>query len=424
MATRKNHLGAHGAASRTRDPRGVNRWIPGAALALAGAVWMVWSVLVVQLPAAGFDYSANQLFWLTALPGLAGATFRLFCAFMVPIFGGRKWTAVSTAALLAPALGIGFAVQDPATGYPTMLALALVSGVGAGNLAASGEGGFDAGAGALGAALAQLLVPLAMSAPLFGAAGGAPQMAGSAGRALWLQNAGFVWAPLILGCALWAWFGKREAAGSTVPFVEQSVIFRRADNWIMCWLCTGAAGSLLGYAAGFPLLVKTGFPAADPLAWAFLGPLAGVLARGAGAVLAAGAGAARVALWAFALMAAAAAGLVQCLPDGGAGGSFAGFLWLSLLLFAASGLASAATAQMIPQIFARKGAREGAAVLGFTSALAAFGAFFIPKSYGTSIALTGRPHLALWCFGLFYLSCVAATWFCYLRRRQAGGAPC
>jgi MFS transporter, NNP family, nitrate/nitrite transporter len=63
----------------------------------------------------GFDYTPNQLFWLAALPGAVRARrLRIFYSFMVPIFGGRRWTALSTASLLLPAMWIGFAVQDPA----------------------------------------------------------------------------------------------------------------------------------------------------------------------------------------------------------------------------------------------------------------------------------------------------------------------
>jgi len=114
-----------------------NLWISIPALLLAFAVWMVWSVVVVNLPNIGFKYSTNQLFWLTALPGLSGATLRIFYSFMVPIFGGRKWTTIATASLLIPAIGIGFAVQDINTGYPTMLILALLCGFGGGNFASS-----------------------------------------------------------------------------------------------------------------------------------------------------------------------------------------------------------------------------------------------------------------------------------------------
>jgi NNP family nitrate/nitrite transporter-like MFS transporter len=382
-------------------------------------MWMVWSVLVVHLPGAGFNYSTNQLFLLTALPGLSGATLRLFYAFMMPIFGGRQWTAISTAALLVPALGIGLAVQDPATGYPTMLALALLCGVGGGNLAAAGAHGFDAGRSALGAALAQLLAPLAISAAVFGAAGGPAQrwLVAGAVRQAWLQNAGFIWAPPILLGALCAWFGMREPARARASFAAQAVIVKRKHTWIMCWLCTGSFGSLIGYAAGFPLLLKTEFPTVDSLGWAFLGPLAGVLAGAAGAGRAARLGAARVALGSFCVMAGAVLGVLRCLPYGAAGGSFAGFFGMFMLLFAAAGVASGATTRMIALLF-KDAAGESAAVLCFTSALAAYGAFFIPKGYGSAIALTGSPAPALWWFAGFHASCIAITWCCYLQSRQ------
>ena len=66
-----------------------------------------------EAAAVGFNYTTDQLFWLAALPGLSGATLRIFYSFMVPIFGGRLWTTLTTWSLLVPALGIGFAVQDP-----------------------------------------------------------------------------------------------------------------------------------------------------------------------------------------------------------------------------------------------------------------------------------------------------------------------
>lgn len=109
----------------------INLWISIPALFLAFAVWQVWSVVAVNLPNLGFKYSQNQLFWLAALPALSGATLRIFYSFMVPIFGGRRWTAISTASLLIPTIGIGIAIQNPNTSYPTMLILALLCGLGA-----------------------------------------------------------------------------------------------------------------------------------------------------------------------------------------------------------------------------------------------------------------------------------------------------
>src|SRR5512140_3967839 len=92
-----------------------NRAISIPSLTLAFAVWMVWSVVVVNLPNVGFRFSTEELFWLAALPSLCGATLRIFYSFMVPIFGGRRWTAISTASLLLPTIGIGIVVRDPTT---------------------------------------------------------------------------------------------------------------------------------------------------------------------------------------------------------------------------------------------------------------------------------------------------------------------
>src|SRR5512138_2407566 len=188
-----------------------NLWISIFALFLAFAVWMVWSVVAVKLPAVGFRCTTNQLFWLAALPGLSGATLRIFYAFMVPIFGGRRFTALSTASLLVPALGIGLAVQDPTTSYGTFLALALAPGLGGANFASSMSNisfffpraekgtalGLNAGLGNLGVSGVQLAVPLVIAASVLGPLAGAPQTLSAGGR-VWLQNAAYLWVPLIV----------------------------------------------------------------------------------------------------------------------------------------------------------------------------------------------------------------------------------
>lgn len=114
-----------------------NLWISIPALLLAFAVWMVWSTVIVRLNAIGFGFSTDQLFWLAALPGLSGATLRIFYSFMVPVFGGRRWTAISTASLAIPALWMGFAVQNPETPYSVFVIIALLCGFGGGNFASS-----------------------------------------------------------------------------------------------------------------------------------------------------------------------------------------------------------------------------------------------------------------------------------------------
>ena len=155
-----------------------NLWISIPALTLAFAIWMVWSVVVVNLPAVGFKFSTNQLFWLASLPALCGATLRIFYSFAVPIFGGRRWTAISTASLLLPAGGIGMAVQNPGTPYEVFVVLALLCGLGGGNFASSMANisfffpkekkgvalGLNAGLGNLGVSIVQFVVPMVITA--------------------------------------------------------------------------------------------------------------------------------------------------------------------------------------------------------------------------------------------------------------------
>ncbi len=437
----------------------LNLWISIPALLLSFAVWMVWSVVVVRLPEVGFPYSTDQLFWLAALPGLSGATLRIFYAFMVPIFGGRLWTVLSTASLLVPAVGIGLAVRDPTTSYGTMLLLALLCGFGGGNFASSMANisfffpkeqkgtalGLNAGLGNLGVSVMQFVVPLVITAGVFGGLGGGPQTA-ARGDAIWLQNAGFIWVPFIVVCVVAAWFGMHDIASAKASFREQAVVFRRKHNWIMCWLYTGTFGSFIGFSAGLPLLIKAQFPGVDAVHYAFLGPLVGALSRPVGGWLADKLGGARVTLWNFVAMAAAAGGVMAFLPEAGRGpglhgGSFPGFLAMFLLLFLTSGVGNGSTFRMIPVMFltfherlardrgaegqaqARKdAAKEGAAVIGFSSAVAAYGAFFIPRAFGVSMKATGTPAGAFVGFIAVYLTCILVTWWVYARRRAE--MPC
>lgn len=114
-----------------------NLWCSMPALFLAFAVWMVWSTVVVKLKSVGFTFTDQQLFWLAALPGLSGATLRIFYSFLVPILGGRNFTVLSTATLLIPAVGIGLAVQSSDTPYSVFVLPALLTGFGGANFASS-----------------------------------------------------------------------------------------------------------------------------------------------------------------------------------------------------------------------------------------------------------------------------------------------
>ncbi|WP_298351184.1 MFS transporter [Rhodoblastus sp.] len=425
-----------------------NLWISIPALLLSFAIWQVWSVVVAKLPLVGFKFTTDQLFWLAALPGLSGATLRIFYSFMVPIFGGRLWTTLATWSLIIPAIGIGYAVQSPDTPYVVLLILALLCGFGGGNFASSmanisfffpkAEKGhalaMNAGLGNLGVSVVQFVAPLIIAYGVFGPLGGAPQMVGAADKAtqVWLQNASFIFVPFIVVSAFAAWFGMNDIASAKASFAEQSVIFTRRHNWIMCVLYTGTFGSFIGFAAGFPLLGKILFPHENVLAYAFLGPLVGALARSGTGWISDRWGGGRVTLSVFVGMMVGVAAVLYFVAAKDQPGAFWGFFASFLFLFLMTGIGNASTFQMIPNIMRKEIARlephldptarlrqaekESAAITGFTSAIAAYGAFFIPKSYGTAIALTGGVSAALWAFLVFYAICAGVTWAVYTRR--------
>jgi NNP family nitrate/nitrite transporter-like MFS transporter len=193
----------------------------------------------------------------------------------------------------------------------------------------------------------------------------------------------------------------------------------------MCWLYTGTFGSFIGFSAGFPLLARLVFPEVNAMQFVFLGPLVGALSRAGTGWVADRWGGARVTLWVFLGMIVAVGGMLFALSAE----SFEGFFGSVLALFFLTGVGNASTFQMIGPIMTLETARlapdltpaeqrlradrESAAIVGFTSAIAAFGAFFIPKAYGASIDGPGGPEAALWGFMLFYISCTALTWIAY-----------
>lgn len=417
---------------------------------LAFSVWQVWSATSVMLPGIGFKFTANQLFWLAAIPGLTGATLRIPYALAVPIFGGRNWTLVSTALLLIPAVGIGLAVQDPSTPYSTFALLALLCGFGGGNFASSMANinfffpkrlkgmalGFNAAGGNIGVSIVQFIVPFVITAGLFGALGGPAQteVVNGASRQVWVQNAAFIWVPFIVLSLFTTWFFMNNLHVAKSSLRTQLVMLKDKHAWIMSLLYMGTFGSFIGYSAGFPLLIKSQFPGVDPLKYAFLGPLVGSLIRPVGGLIADKVGGARVTLWNFAAMAAAVAGVIYFLGIKTEPGAFTGFFVMFMVLFVCAGLGNGSTYRMLPMIYicknnllAEKGEqthlqainnanKQSGVVVGITAAFAAYGAFFIPKSYGTSIRLTGGPQGALYLFIAFYCLCIALTYFYYYRK--------
>lgn len=404
---------------------------------LGFVVWQLWSTVVVMLPGAGFDLTSTQQFWLISVASLVGATMRFPYTFMVARFGGRNWTMISAALLLIPAGLIGVVVQFPETPYPVLLAVAALGGFGGGNFASSMANityffpqrekgwalGLNAAGGNIGAAVAQLLVPIVVT---LGAVG-----------TLRLELAGFVWIPLIL-VAIWgAWRYMDNLSDVRSDLAGALAAAREPHLWIMALLYVGTFGSFIGFACVFPKLIADQFPAfstfqigSASLSLAFLGALVGSLARPYGGRLADRFGGARMTVASFGLMIAATVALVVTLPLG----SFWTFLACFLALFCATGVGNGATYRMIPSIFAARGAatagrehavgaqRRGAAALGIISALGAYGGFLVPQVLSASQAATGGYTAAFLGFVGAYAALGVLTAAVYLvpRRSLAG----
>jgi len=479
-----------------------NLWISIPCLLCAFAVWLYWSVITVQMQNLGFPFSRQELYTLSAIAGLAGATLRIPNSFFIALSGGRNVIAVTTALLILPAAGVGMALQDPSTSYMTFAVLAALSGLGGGVFASSMSNisfffpkrvqglslGLNAGLGNVGVSVMQVLLPFVMTFGLFGAMGGGARSlpAELGGADVWIQNAGLVWVPVLAVLAVAAWFGMNNlpihGIGSTGPAIgkilwllglglatsgmglyllvglgwnmwlvlpitivttvalmryatpkavqgnleKQFAIFGKKHNWVMTWLYTMTFGSFIGYSAAFPKLIQDVFGslpdgsinlnAPNPLAYAWLGPLVGSLIRPVGGWLSDRLGGARVTHWDTMLMIASALGVAYYVRQAGLSATpeeyFFPFLMLFLLLFITTGIGNGSTFRMIPIIFKPEHAGP---VLGWTSAIAAYGAFIIPRVFGTQIEL-GRPEYALYGFTVYYVSCLAVNWWFYARK--------
>ncbi|MEN8144179.1 MAG: MFS transporter [Gemmatimonadota bacterium] len=474
-------------------------------LLLGFAVWLAWSIIIVQMETLGFPFTKVQLYTLPAIAGLSGATLRIPNSFMIAISGGRNVIGMTTALMLLPAAGLGFALQNPDTSYTGFAVLAALSGIGGGAFASSMSNisfffpkrmqglslGLNAGLGNLGVSVMQLLLPAVATVALFGAVGGSGRILPD-GSELWIQNSGFVWVPILMiltvlaflfmnnlpmhrvgspaaaigkmlslefiglagaalgiGLLLWLDIGipdlvkillvviisvcvtlllMRYVAPGAVrdSLTSQFTIFRKKHNWVMTWLYTMTFGSFIGYSAAFPKLIQDVFGsmpdgspvlnAPNPLAYAWLGPLVGSLVRPVGGWLADRLGGARVTHWDTVLMIGSAIGVAVTVRLAGAAPSPEVYWWpffgLFMILFIATGIGNGSTFRMVPIIFKPELAGP---VLGWTSAIAAYGAFIIPRIFGGQIA-AGTPENALYGFAAYYVSCLGVNWWFYARK--------
>ena len=505
-----------------------NLWISIPSLLCGFAVWLYWSVITVQMLNLGFPFAQTDLFTLTAIAGLTGATLRIPSSFFIRLCGGRNTIVFTTALLMIPAAGAGIALQDINTPLWVFQLLALLSGFGGGNFASSMSNisfffprkqqglalGLNAGLGNFGVTTMQLLVPLVMTFGLFGGDAMVLQNTSgtligkiAAGSQTWIQNAGFVWLVFLIPLAVIGWWGMNNIAtddvtpevpnpivsfavmsgmlliglvtaavglwlllpkaangsgygvpkelvmalviGATVmalKFLPGSIhtnltrqykIFNNPHTWVMSIIYTMTFGSFIGFSAAFPLAIKVIFgfqhvmvdgvmthnqsnangPSALMYAW--MGPFIGALIRPVGGWIADKVGGALVTQVCSIVMVFSALGVAYYMKVAYASATpeefFLPFFLLFLLLFAATGIGNGSTFRTIAIVFPRE---QAGPVLGWTSAVAAYGAFYIPQVLGEQINAT-TPEVALIGFAAFYAVCVGVNWWYYLRKNRS-----
>jgi MFS transporter, NNP family, nitrate/nitrite transporter len=502
-----------------------NLWISVPALLCGFAVWGMWGIITVQMLNLGFPFTQAELFTLTAISGIAGATMRIPASFLVRLAGGRNTIFLTTAMLLAPAIGTGIALQHKDWPLWAFQLLALWSGVGGGNFASSMSNistffpkrlqgtalGLNAGLGNFGVTTMQIVIPLVMTLPLLGAFGGEPMTlvkdSGwifgkiAAGTPTWIQNAGFAWVLSLVPLSILAWFGMNnlktvspDTGNPIVAFAKvtylytlafipaifmlwlylpaptglgilnmwvaipldiilallvmklaafgpmkegvskQFAIFRNKHTWSLTALYIVTFGSFIGFSMVLPLAITVifGFQhvadaagvmthtlknpnAPSALTYAWIGPFVGAAVRPVGGWISDKVGGSIVTqiISAVMVVASGAVGYVMMQAYGSATPEqyFPVFIGLFIVLFFASGIGNGSTFRTIGVIFDRQ---QAGPVLGWTSAVAAYGAFIAPVVIGAQIK-AGTPQFAMYGFAIFYAVCLVLNWWFYLR---------
>src|SRR5688572_32865 len=502
-----------------------NLWISVPALLCGFAVWGMWGIITVQMLNLGFPFTQAELFTLTAIAGISGATMRIPASFLIRLAGGRNTIFLTTAMLLAPAIGTGIVLQHPEWPLWTFQLMALWCGVGGGNFASSMSNistffpkrlqgtalGLNAGLGNFGVTTMQVVIPLVMTVGIFGSFGGEPMTllkdSGwifgkiEAGTQTWIQNAGFAWLLSLVPLSILCWFGMnnlRTVSPDTghplvafakitylytlafVPSIlgmylylpkptglglismwvaipldilsallvmklaafgpmkegvaKQFLIFRDKHTWSMTALYIVTFGSFIGFSMALPLSMKVIFGvshvpdangvmqhtlnnpnAPSVLAYAWIGPFIGAAVRPLGGWISDKVGGSIVTqvISAVMVVASVAVGYVMMQAYNSATPEtyFPMFLGLFMLLFFASGIGNGSTFRTIGVIFDRQ---QAGPVLGWTSAVAAYGAFVAPIVIGEQIK-AGTPQYAMYGFAVFYALCLILNWWFYLR---------
>jgi NNP family nitrate/nitrite transporter-like MFS transporter len=445
---------------------------------LGFSVWVLWTIVVLNLGNVGIALSLPEQFWLTAVPNLIGAALRIPYTFAVPKFGGRTWTAFSAALLLIPTLLLAVVVpsgwlaqQTHDTQFWVLLACAATAGFGGGNFSSSMANisffypdrrkgfalGLNAAGGNLGVAITQLLVPLVIIVGVPAAAVKLPQ------HHVHLAYAGLMWLPFVIVAAIGAWLYMDSLTQAKADTKSYAMALRHHQTWVMSILYIGTFGSFIGYSFSLPLVIKNTFPefltqhpfiATYLAGLSFMGALVGSVSRPFGGWLSDRIGGAKVTLWVFLGMAVFTATAIAGVKNR----SFPVFFGSYMVIFLLAGMGNGSTYRMIPSIFSALGRkhaeatglgaketalsfkRQAAAVIGIAGAVGAFGGFLIQmilreaslpvsalvKAAGSPAAklAIAQAHAdwavpALAVFLGSYVVFAAMTWFFYLRKSFA-----
>ncbi len=502
-----------------------NLWLSVPALLCGFAVWGMWGIITVQMLNLGFPFKQAELFTLTAIAGISGATMRIPASFLIRLAGGRNTIFLTTAMLLAPAIGTGIVLQHKEWPLWAFQLMALWSGVGGGNFASSMSNistffpkrlqgtalGLNAGLGNFGVTTMQIVIPLMMTVGILGGLGGEPMTllkdSGwifgkiAAGTPTYIQNAGFTWMLTLVPLAVLCWFGmnnlktispdtghplvaftkitylytlafvpsilglylylpaptglglismwvaipldivsallvmKLAAFGTMKENVaKQFLIFGNKHTWSLTALYIVTFGSFIGFSMALPLSITVIFGishvsdangvlqhvlknpnAPSALTYAWIGPFVGAAVRPVGGWISDKIGGSIVTqvISVVMVLASTAVGYVMMQAYGSATPEqyFPAFLGLFIVLFFASGIGNGSTFRTIGVIFDRQ---QAGPVLGWTSAIAAYGAFIAPVVIGDQIK-AGTPQYAMYGFAIFYAVCLVLNWWFYLR---------
>lgn len=401
-------------------------WITTYSMVLSFATWYLVSAIAPRLNDIGYSLTQEQLYWLVAVPGLAGGLLRLVFMFLPPLIGTRALVALSSALLLLPMLGWTLAARDTSTPYWVLLALAFAAGVGGGSFSglmastsyffpkrlAGTALGLQAGLGNFGIGLIQVLTPWVVGFGLLGTAVLTPQ-SNEEGQFVWLHNGGLVLIPwVLLAVGLSLYYLRRVPIKAN--FRQQMDIFTIKHTWIMTAIYLMSFGAFSGLAAQMGLMILNLYGdfenAPDPLAFAFIGPIMGALVRaGAGPLCDKWGGAIFTFIGGVGMIAGTVLTIFFLRPT--SVDQFWGFLTGMLIIFFFAGFANAGTFKQMPMIFPK---RQAGGAIGWTASIAAFGPFLVGVAL-TSVSPTAFfVGLAVWS-----VFCTGLAWFYYARP----GAP-